>query len=626
MGVYLTNRDNVVSKDRSPVGAGAVVGPKADGSGPTGDASLENLANADDLKAIEALTGTGLPARTASNTWVLRSLAVIGAGLSVTNPAGTAGNPSFALANDVAALEALTGTGFAKRTGTDAWTLVAGAEPSDGDKGDITVTSSGTVWTIDALAVTNAKINDLAWTKLTGTPTTLTGYGITDAQPLDSDLTAIAALTTTTFGRSLLTQADASAARATLGAGTSNFNGAFTSLTSVPTTLLGYGITDAQPLDGDLTALAAVTGTNTIYYRSASNTWSAVTMGSGITFTGGALSAAGGSGSGDVTGPAGSSVDGAPALYSGTTGKILKNGSGVTLVNGTMQSYTGIGDLVFKPELTTNYINFQSLVAIRFGTTSLTSPAFGMVQVYGTDDNSTYYSCVRASADAFSGGFNAFKAHGSLAVPTATQGGDDLYAFTCGGHSGAAWVSSKVAMKFQASQTWTGSAQGTQILIAVTPNNSTTRADAFTFQNDKFLNAVGGYYTPGKYAFDTGYLDYLYSPAAGDVSFVSRGIQRHYCDSNGNDSAGTVEFEVHCGEAAGGTSNVRFGITLEGSVLIGKAALATTATDGFLYISTCAGVPTGVPRAFTGRSALHYDTTNNKLYVYNGAWKSVALL
>lgn len=38
-------------------------------------------------------------------------------------------------------------------------------------------------------------------------------------QPLDSDLTAIAALTTTTFGRSLLTQADAAAVRTVLGLG-----------------------------------------------------------------------------------------------------------------------------------------------------------------------------------------------------------------------------------------------------------------------------------------------------------------------------------------------------------------------------------------------------------------------
>ncbi len=37
------------------------------------------------------------------------------------------------------------------------------------------------------------------------------------SQPLDSDLTAIAALSTTTFGRSLLAQADAAATRTTLG-------------------------------------------------------------------------------------------------------------------------------------------------------------------------------------------------------------------------------------------------------------------------------------------------------------------------------------------------------------------------------------------------------------------------
>lgn len=80
-----------------------------------------------------------------------------------------------------------------------------------------------------------------------------------------------------------------------------------------------------QPLDGDLTALAALTGTNTIYYRSASNTWSAVTIGSNLTFTGGTLSATGGGGGGggDVVGPA-SSVADQFAVFSDTTGKLLK--------------------------------------------------------------------------------------------------------------------------------------------------------------------------------------------------------------------------------------------------------------------------------------------------------------
>lgn len=53
---------------------------------------------------------------------------------------------------------------------------------TDGDKGDIVVSVGGTVWTIDALAVTNSKINDVAWSKVTGSPTTLSGYGISDTK------------------------------------------------------------------------------------------------------------------------------------------------------------------------------------------------------------------------------------------------------------------------------------------------------------------------------------------------------------------------------------------------------------------------------------------------------------
>jgi hypothetical protein len=64
----------------------------------------------------------------------------------------------------------------------------------------------------------------------------------------------------------------------------------------------------------------------------------------------------------------------------------------------------------------------------------------------------------------------------------------------------------------------------------------------------------------------------------------------------------------------------RFRITTGGNKVCGPAALATNATDGFLYIPTCAGTPTGVPTAYTGMSAIVFDTTNNKLYVYDGGW------
>ena len=59
--------------------------------------------------------------------------------------------------------------------------------------------------------------------------------------------------------------------------------------------------------------------------------------------------------------------------------------------------------------------------------------------------------------------------------------------------------------------------------------------------------------------------------------------------------------------------------------IVGQGTLATTATSGFGYMSVCAGTPTGVPVAHAGYVPFLYDTTANKLWVYNGTWKGVVL-
>jgi len=114
--------------------------------------------------------------------------------------------------------------------------------------------------------------------------TVLTDIG---GQPLDAQLSALAALNpgsgdvpyftatatmalqgSNSFGRALLAQGTASAVCSYI---------------------------SAQPLDGDLTAIAALAGTNTIYYRSATDIWSPVTF-SGLSFSGGVLTVTAGGG------------------------------------------------------------------------------------------------------------------------------------------------------------------------------------------------------------------------------------------------------------------------------------------------------------------------------------------
>ena len=78
-------------------------------------------------------------------------------------------------------------------------------------------------------------------------------------QPLDANLTSIAALTTSAFGRSLLTQADGASTRTTIGAGTSSFDGAYSSLSGVPSTF-----SPSAHTHGNITNAGAIGSTTTL--------------------------------------------------------------------------------------------------------------------------------------------------------------------------------------------------------------------------------------------------------------------------------------------------------------------------------------------------------------------------
>lgn len=119
--------------------------------------------------------------------------------------------------------------------------------------------------------------------------------------------------------------------------------------------------------------------------------------------------------------------------------------------------------------------------------------------------------------------------------------------------------------------------------------------------------------------------------------YLSSGIQNTFVGSNSGTSVTTGSYNTIIGfngtSYAGGLAQhiiITDGAAVQGFkkdgnhniVLSQESALATNATNGFLYVRACAGTPTGTPgTSFTGHVPIVVDSTNNKMYIYSGgAW------
>jgi hypothetical protein len=202
------------------------------------------LALANDLAALEGLASTGFAVRSASDTWVQRALAAPAAGFSITNNDGVSGNPTFVLANDLAALEGLGSTGLAVRSASDTWVqrsiaVGTGLSVSNGDgvSGNPTVSPSGRLADVAAVGVTDnavligngsALVLESGSTLLTsiglgtGDTPTFTGVNVGNA---DTTLTRVSAGVAAIEGVTILTTA--TGAQLTVG-NTYSFTGSFT--------------------------------------------------------------------------------------------------------------------------------------------------------------------------------------------------------------------------------------------------------------------------------------------------------------------------------------------------------------------------------------------------------------
>lgn len=143
-----------------------------------------------------------------------------------------------------------------------------------------------------------------------------------------------------------------------------------------------------------------------------------------------------------------------------------------------------------------------------------------------------------------------------------------------------------------------------------------------------------------------------FGEASNAQTHLMRGAGMNFATAGSTDtffflrSVNTGVFALYAGTGAGAAGHVMYGgshasksgyheftnnagtaLTIDTlrNVVVGSAALSTSATDGFLYMPTCAGTPSGTPTSFTGRGPAVLDSTNNKLYAYlGGAWRDLS--
>lgn len=156
------------------VAARTLTGPAAGITVSNGDGVSGNptLALANDLAALEGLPGTGLASRIAADTWAQRSLVAPAAGFTIADSGGVAGNPTFALADDLAALEAMAGTGLVTRTAANTYaqrTATGTANQIAITNGD-GVAGNPTIGLAASLSFSGITITNLAASSVTNTP------------------------------------------------------------------------------------------------------------------------------------------------------------------------------------------------------------------------------------------------------------------------------------------------------------------------------------------------------------------------------------------------------------------------------------------------------------------------
>ena len=120
-----------------------------------------------------------------------------------------------------------------------------------------------------------------------------------------------------------------------------------------------------------------------------------------------------------------------------------------------------------------------------------------------------------------------------------------------------------------------------------------------------------------------------------DITLSGKGSGTLYATAGGNSAyalrvtAYSSSATQHVFRVDERTSLGVLGVDPYGNTYGGSPIGTTTMTDGFFFIPSCAGAPTGTPAhtPAVNHVPLHYDSTNKRLYVYSAsAWHYVDLL
>lgn len=495
------------------------------------------LALANDLSALEGLASTGIPVRTATDTWVQRAIGGTANQVTVTNGDGVAGPPVISLPT------ALTFTGFTITGGTfnspalvtpalgtpasgvatnltglptSALTGALQAAQEPAHTGDVTNSAGSLALAIATNVVTFAKFQQVAASSLVGNATgsLANATGVTLGATLafsgaalqtvahTGDITTSANSFVTTLA-SIITAGGPTGSATVVPIITYDAKGRLTVVTSATITPaigsitgLGTGVGTALGVNVG-SAGAFVTFNGALGSPSSAGTLPALTLGGIISGGGNQINNVI---IGTVTPLAGSFTTLSASTSLTSPLHIGGTASGSTV---TIQSTSNVSPSGDKIILITGGVTHGTILSSGFWglgtetnpqapfvlsanvTTGLSVPTDTVLYIVNADGgDATNLLIIDQYGTSPTSAMVGRTANGTRASPTASQSGDTLLAFGGRGYGASGFATTnKALLLFSAAQNWTDTAQGTQISFGVTANGTTTRATAMLIQN-----------------------------------------------------------------------------------------------------------------------------------------------